>query len=50
MHNAGEELLASLRALNLCAMAAAVEDTALRAAKEGLSRLVISRPRQQSDR
>jgi DNA replication protein DnaC len=37
MHNAREELLASLRALNLGAMAAAVEDTALRAAKEGLS-------------
>jgi DNA replication protein DnaC len=37
MYNAREELLASLRALNLGAMAAAVEDTALRAAKEGLS-------------
>ncbi|BDC45096.1 ATP-binding protein [Paraburkholderia terrae] len=37
MHNAREELLASLRTLNLGAMAAAVEDTALRAAKEGLT-------------
>ncbi len=32
-----EELLALLRGLNLGAMASAVEDTALRAAKEGLS-------------
>ena len=32
-----EELLTSLRALNLGAMAAAVEETALRAAKEGMS-------------
>jgi hypothetical protein len=29
MHNARDELLVSLRALNLGAMAAAVEDTAL---------------------
>ena len=32
-----EELLMLLRGLNLGAMASAVEDTALRAAKEGLS-------------
>ena len=32
-----EELLTLLRGLNLGAMASAVEDTALRAAKEGLS-------------
>jgi hypothetical protein len=37
MHNPRDELLVSLRALNLGAMAAAVEDTALRAAKEGLT-------------
>lgn len=37
MHNAREELLVSLRALNLGAMAAAVQDTALRAEKEGLT-------------
>jgi hypothetical protein len=34
MHNAREELLVSLRALNLGTMAAAVQDTALRAAKD----------------
>jgi DNA replication protein DnaC len=37
MHNPRDELLALLRALNLGAMATAVEETALRAAKEGLT-------------
>jgi DNA replication protein DnaC len=37
MHSPREELLQSLRLLNLGAMAAAVEDTALRAAKENLT-------------
>src|SRR5512144_498633 len=37
MHSPREELLLLLRALNLGAIASAVEDTALRAAKEGLT-------------
>lgn len=37
MHSPREELLALLRMLNLGAMATAVEETALRAAKEGLT-------------
>lgn len=45
-----EQLLALLRGLNLGAMASAVEDTALRAAKEGLSHeaflLELARPEQ----
>lgn len=37
MHSPHEELLILLRAFNLGAMAAAVEETALRAEKEGMS-------------
>lgn len=41
MHSPREELLQSLRLLNLGAMASAVEDTALRAAKENLTHEVF---------